>query len=189
MSPSKRKMKKITMFVLLSLGLSLPVLSQNIGINATGVNPDASAMLDVASTNTGFLVPRIALTASNVASPVASPATSLLIYNTATAGTSPNNVTPGFYYWNGSAWTPLMAGNSAWNLTGNSGTNVATNFIGTTDDRQLIFKSNNQSYFEIGKRQTLGLVQAYPDYTDGRKSNIAKVIASIRRSCCKFLQA
>ncbi len=26
---------------------------------------------------------------------------SLLVYNTATAGTSPNNVTPGFYYWNG----------------------------------------------------------------------------------------
>jgi hypothetical protein len=169
MSPSKRKMKKLVMSVLIGLGLSLchHVMSQNIGINATGVNPDASAMLDVASTNTGLLVPRIALTATNVASPVTTPATSLLIYNTATAGTSPNNVAPGFYYWNGSAWTSLMAGNSAWNLSGNSGTNVATNFIGTTDDRQLIFKSNNQSYFEIGRRQTLGLVQAYPDYTDG----------------------
>jgi len=39
--------------------------------------------------------------------------------------------------------------------------------LGTTDDRQLIMKSNNQSYAEFGSRNTLGLVQNYPDYTDG----------------------
>jgi hypothetical protein len=145
--------------------------SQNIGINATGATPDASAMLEVSSTNTGLLIPRVALTATNVTSPVTSPATSLLIYNTATAGTSPNNVVPGYYYWSGSAWTPFLvasaSGNAAWTLSGNAGTSAATHFIGTTDGQQLILKSNNQSYLEFGDRQTLGLVQAYADYTDG----------------------
>lgn len=73
--------------------------AQNVGINSTGTAPDASAMLDVNSTNKGVLIPRIALTALNAASPVTTPANSLLVYNTATAGTTPNNVTPGFYYW------------------------------------------------------------------------------------------
>lgn len=163
-------MKKIIVCILVLLGWSHLAVSQNIGINATGANPNASAMLDISSTNSGLLIPRVALTATNAAGPVTSPATSLLIYNTATAGTSPNNVTPGFYYWNGSSWIALMTSansNSAWSLTGNAGTNPATNFLGTTDDRQMIFKSNNQSYAELGSRQTLGLIQDYPDYTDG----------------------
>jgi hypothetical protein len=69
------------------------------GIGTT--TPDASAKLDVSSTNKGFLPPRIALTALNSASPVTSPATGLLIFNSATAGSIPNQVTPGYYYWDG----------------------------------------------------------------------------------------
>jgi hypothetical protein len=34
-------------------------------------------------------------------------------------------------------------GSTGWGLTGNSGTNVSTNFIGTTDDNALAFKVNN----------------------------------------------
>jgi DNA-binding protein len=74
--------------------------AQNIGINATGATPDASAALDVANSTKGMLVPRVALTGVNSASPITSPATSLIIYNTATAGTAPNDVTPGYYFWN-----------------------------------------------------------------------------------------
>ncbi len=36
-----------------------------------------------------------------------SPATSLLVCNTTTAGTSPNNLRPGFYFWNGASWTKI----------------------------------------------------------------------------------
>lgn len=145
--------------------------AQNIGINATGATPDASAMLDVSATNRGLLVPRVALTATNAAGPITSPTTSLLVYNTATAGTAPNNVVPGYYYWNGTAWVALLTGssasNGAWLINGNTGTNGATNFMGTTDNQQLVFRSNNTSYLELGTRTLLGLVQAYPDYTDG----------------------
>lgn len=163
-------MKKRIFTALLCMGVSLVGLAQNIGINATGANPDASAMLDVSATNTGILIPRVALTARNLATPVISPATSLLVYNTATAGTTPNNVTPGFYYWTGTSWVSLLTGGTTsggWNLAGNTGTDASINFLGTTDDKALTFRSNNSNYLQMGGRQTLGLVQAYPDYTDG----------------------
>lgn len=92
---------------LLFVGLffSLQAIAQT-GIGTT--NPHPSAKLDIASDRLGFLPPRIALTATNSASPITSPATGLVIFNTATAGTTPNNVLPGYYYWDGSKWNGLV---------------------------------------------------------------------------------
>ncbi|MEP7111424.1 MAG: DNRLRE domain-containing protein [Ferruginibacter sp.] len=70
--------------------------------------PDSSSQLDVSSNNKGFLPPRLALTATNIASPVTNPAIGLLVFNTATSGGSPINVSPGYYYWNGNAWYPVV---------------------------------------------------------------------------------
>lgn len=71
--------------------------------------PDSSAQLEVSATNKGLLVPRIALSSTVVTAPiVGTPAQSLYIYNTATAGVSPNNVTPGFYYWEDSKWNRVL---------------------------------------------------------------------------------
>lgn len=59
-------------------------------------------------------------------------------------------------------------GGDYWNLAGNSNTVAGTSFLGTTDDKPLQFRSNNNLYAELGSRQTLGLVQSsYADYTDG----------------------
>jgi uncharacterized protein (TIGR02145 family) len=79
-----------------------------VGINTDSSSPDPSAMLDVKSASKGTLFPRIALTAANAALPVITPATGLLVYNTATAGTSPNDVKPGFYFWNGTRWIAVI---------------------------------------------------------------------------------
>lgn len=76
------------------------------GIGTT--TPHASAKLDVSATNKGFLPPRIALTATLDVATITSPATGLVIYNTSTAGTTPNNVLPGYYYWDGSKWNGLV---------------------------------------------------------------------------------
>jgi hypothetical protein len=162
-------MKKTGFLIsLMMIVFSHLVFAQNVGINSTGATPAASAMLDISSSNSGLLIPRVALTATNAAGPITSPATSLLVYNTATAGTTPNNVVPGYYYWNGTRWVPFStAANTAWTLTGNSGTVAGTNFLGTTDDRPLQLRSNNASYWEFGSRSTLGLVQGYTDYNDG----------------------
>ena len=64
-------------------------------------------MLDVKSTNKGLLIPRVTLTGTNDAVTISSPAASLMVYNTATAGGGATAVTPGFYYWNGTAWERL----------------------------------------------------------------------------------
>lgn len=77
--------------------------------------PDASAQLDVTATDKGFLAPRIALTDATDVTTIATPATGLMIYNTATAGTSPNNVFPGYYYYNGTRWSRFV--NTALNAT------------------------------------------------------------------------
>jgi hypothetical protein len=51
-----------------------------IGIGTS--SPDASAALDITSTNKGMLIPRVALTGATDAITVPSPATGLLVYNT-----------------------------------------------------------------------------------------------------------
>jgi hypothetical protein len=84
--------------------------SAQVAINTSGANPDASAGLDVSFTNKGVLITRVALTQTTLASPVTSPLTSLMVYNTATV----NDVTPGYYYWNGSRWVRI-AGNGTCN--------------------------------------------------------------------------
>lgn len=129
----------VTIFLLFVVGLN----AQNVGINGTGATPDATAGLDVSFTNKGLLIPRVALTATNAAGPITTPTTSLLVYNNATAGAAPNNVTPGYYFWTGTAWSRLSNGTQGgWDLQGNAGTSATDNFIGTTDAVDLVMKTS-----------------------------------------------
>jgi hypothetical protein len=57
------------------------VQAQNIGINATGSTPDAKAMLDISSTTSGLLIPRMSAAERSA---ITSPPTGLQIYNTTT---------------------------------------------------------------------------------------------------------
>jgi hypothetical protein len=127
--------------------------AQNIGINSTGANPDNSAMLDVVSSNRGVLVPRVALTATNAAGPIAAPATSLLVYNTVSAGAGATAVTPGYYYNAGTSgvpnWARVSTDGTDWKLLGNAGTTSGTNFLGTTDGQALDFRTNNAIRFRV----------------------------------------
>ena len=92
--------------------------AQNVGINSTGASPDVSAALDVNSNSKGILIPRIALTSCLDVTTIPSPATSLLVYNTATAGTSPNQVLPGYYFWNGTKWVSFMTPSNGGGIIG-----------------------------------------------------------------------
>jgi hypothetical protein len=114
--------------VILVLTFFLVFLNGNAQTGIGTTTPSPSAKLEVASSNQGFLPPRIALTATNAASPVTSPATGLLVYNTATAGTAPNNVAPGYYYWNGSAWVAILSNITTSSISGNGTTTTLTNF-------------------------------------------------------------
>lgn len=98
------KKQVVVFFVFLISGFSS---FAQIGIGTS--TPNASAKLQVDAADKGFLPPRVSLTATNDVATIPSPATGLLIYNTATAGTSPNNVTPGFYFYDGSKWQRLIS--------------------------------------------------------------------------------
>src|SRR5438105_4906443 len=72
-------LKKITFIFLFAINIGS--WAQSVGINPTGAVPNSSAGLDIDFTNKGLLIPR---TTSAQRSLIASPATSLLIFNTTT---------------------------------------------------------------------------------------------------------
>lgn len=93
--------KKSTIYL-----LSLLILITLFASTSIAQSP-VSAMLDVAAPNKGVLIPRVSLTSNVDIITVPTPVVSLLIYNTASVGIYPNNVSPGFYFWNGNKWKSL----------------------------------------------------------------------------------
>ena len=121
-------------YALLFFGLFVLIGHAQTGIGTT--TPNASAKLEVAATDKGFLPPRVALTATNAFSPIvgtAANAAGLLVYNTATTTNAPNNVVPGYYYWNGSTWVQI-AGGLVIDATKN-----ASFSLGAADNNKLFF--------------------------------------------------
>ncbi|MBN4062459.1 hypothetical protein JYU20_04600, partial [Bacteroidales bacterium AH-315-I05] len=137
--------------------VTLTGASQGVGVNETGAVPDASAILDAASTTKGILTPRMTIAQRNT---IASPATGLLIYQT------DNN--PGYYYNAGTPgvpnWVHLFYGSSdgGWDLTGNTGTTVGTNFLGTTDAQDLAIYTNNAEKLRVTSAGNVGIGTTTP---------------------------
>jgi hypothetical protein len=108
-----------TIYLMLALFIGSAV-SANAQVRIGGtISPTASAVLDLNMDDTGALttaagintqglaLPRVALKSANQSvadQPVAAPAKGLMIYNTATAGSEPDNVIPGIYYFDGTKW-------------------------------------------------------------------------------------
>lgn len=120
-------MKKVSfslMVIACCLLFTAKGFSQGVAINKTNSTADASAMLDVAADSAGVLLPRVALTGTTDATTIPTAVASLMVYNTATV----SDVTPGFYYWDGSAWVRFATG------TGGGGSSSSGNtLIYTTD--------------------------------------------------------
>lgn len=114
-----------------------------------------SIAFEVNSNDGGFLMTRVALTARNVQAPVVgTPLTGTIVYNTNTAGVSPFNVVPGFYWWD--------ASQNVWELLSkikprdivkyrNGTTNINLNDEGTSMDifHTLEFNENTALYEKI----------------------------------------
>src|SRR3546814_9302627 len=99
-------------------------VSANVGIGTT--MPDPTAVLDRTSDHRGILLPRLS---TSERTGISGPATGLLVYDT-----DANS----FWYFDGTTWVDIAAaggggggGTAGWALTGNAGTNPATDFIGT----------------------------------------------------------
>ena len=92
-------MKKL---LILSIAVFSMSLTAQVGINTPVI--DASAALEITSTEGGILIPRMTETERNE---ITAAADGLLIYQT--------DATAGFYYYNGTAWTALAGtGSNSW---------------------------------------------------------------------------
>jgi len=134
-------MKKFFLLLKTFFVIGVVYAQQGVAITTDGTSPDNSAMLDIKSTSKGILIPRMTVAQRTA---IASPANGLLIYQT--------DGTIGFYFYNGSAWTPISATAgplTGWATTGNAATDSLVNFIGTIDNKPLIGKVNGEQVFRF----------------------------------------
>ncbi len=99
-------MKNIKLFLLAIAITASCSLTAQVAINTDGTSADGSAMLDVQSTNKGFLPPRM-MAAERTA--ISSPAEGLLVYQT--------DGSKGYYYFISGVWTSLTDGKTYPSLT------------------------------------------------------------------------
>jgi hypothetical protein len=97
----KNGLKASILLLLLAAGNLSIQAQQGFGTN----NPDASAVIDMTSTNKGVLFPRVALKSTTEKGPIVSPTDYMVVFNINTEG----DVTPGLYYWKTSAWVRLLS--------------------------------------------------------------------------------
>ena len=112
------RMRFFTISALLLL-LFTKSYSQSVSVNTTGNAADTSAMLDVTSTNKGFLMPRMTA-AQRVA--IVLPADGLLVFQT--------DASKGFWYYHTSTGWVLMAASNA-TITSLNGLTATTQTFAT----------------------------------------------------------
>jgi len=129
------------------------------GTVTSGSLPDPNAIIELESSNKGLLLPRVALTATNIWG-LASGTThiaGMTVYNTATNGTGATAVTPGYYYNDGEKWVRLADAGNFWSVVGNEGTNSGDNFLGTTDNASLSVRTNSLERMVVDSVGNVGI--------------------------------
>ncbi|WP_276379370.1 hypothetical protein [Flavobacterium sp. H4147] len=84
-------------------------------------------------------------------------------------GTTTGAVTGARLMYNGTQWLPTTSPD--WSLTGNAGTNASTNFLGTTDNNDLVFKTSNNERVRVGTNGFMGIGLATGNNTTGTTPN------------------
>ncbi|MCK7590447.1 hypothetical protein M0G43_07685 [Subsaxibacter sp. CAU 1640] len=129
--------------MILSISLFFGIISYaQVGIGTT--SPEPRSILDLRSTDKGFLVPRVNITNLGNIAPITGGATSepLLVWNT-NVGTG-----TGFHYWSGSTWVPLSSSSgNHWSLNGN--TITTANFLGTINGLDLNVRTANTNRLRV----------------------------------------
>lgn len=140
------------------IGLIFYILFYSINYGQVGINTTSpNALLEVRTSDVnspqntdGLLIPKVNLFPS--INPGASQ-DGMLVYLTTSQGSN----LPGFYYWNNATlqWLPIGK-NSGWSLSGNENIDDNLHFIGTTDEKTINFKVNNQIAGKLDWDITLG---------------------------------
>jgi len=134
---------KVFLVVFASMIIGFSLKAQNVAINATGNNPDPSAMLDIQSTTSGLLIPRMTeLQRGQISNPVEG----LLVYQT--------NGTTGFWFFDGSSWAQI-GGAGGDNLYDADGTLTGNRTV-THDNHDLTFATGTGKVEVNGNFMTSG---------------------------------
>lgn len=140
-----RRTKK-PMLILMMLASILLKTNAQVTIGS-GETPDNNALLDLKESETistkGLLMPRVALTSTTSYAPMTGHIMGMTIFNTATVG----DVTPGFYYNDGSKWVRLLGIDSV----------SSTWHVSETDQASISNQDNiyHAGQVGIGKEQTV----------------------------------
>ncbi len=153
---------RITLIFIILITCNINIIAQ-IGIQTN--NPDASSVLDIVSSDKGLLIPRVNLTSNLTSpSPVTSPATGLLIYN---SGISQEQ---GFYFWAGSTWKMLKS-QEAGDIQGaaSSTDNAIVRFDGTSGNiiqNSSVIIDDNSNITGVNNITTAGFTMSTNAGTD-----------------------
>ncbi len=153
---------RITLIFIILIMCNINIIAQ-IGIQTN--NPDASSVLDIVSSDKGLLIPRVNLTSNLTSpSPVTSPATGLLIYN---SGISQEQ---GFYFWAGSTWKMLKS-QEAGDIQGaaSSTDNAIVRFDGTSGNiiqNSSVIIDDNSNITGVNNITTAGFTMSTNAGTD-----------------------
>lgn len=138
---------KSFLLLLFLLGTGLLTQAQlKIGDNPTSIQK--SSILELESSRQGLLLPRLADTA---AINLLNPPDGMIIYL---------NTDKSLRLRSNGAWkkiADLSEATNNWSLTGNSGTNPATNFIGTVDGQPLVIRTDNTERLRVDATGNVGI--------------------------------
>lgn len=177
-------MKKILttpfLLIIISFFQSYAQTNNNVGIGT--LSPNANAILDVTSTTKGLLTPRMTTSEKNtLGSNMATTEAGMLVYDTDTqtfwywdgnswleaigpmgpTGPSGADGAQGSAGPAGADGPTGPAGadgsNNAWGLTGNAGTTVGTNYLGTSDSKDFVIKTNATERVRIESTGNVGV--------------------------------
>lgn len=142
--------------------LFFSIVKSQVGIGTP--NPSNSAVLELNSSNKGFLMNTISLTSTQSASPLTTHTEGIWVYNTATAGTAPNNVIPGLYYNDGAKWV-LMSINTDIPKIGD----IKSSMVNADHEGWYLMNGRNTSTLPASAQAnaaTIGLAATIPNTAD-----------------------
>lgn len=156
-------MRQITYLLFLCLFFSANVFAQ-VGINTDNSDPDASAMLDVKSTNKGMLVPRMS---SSQRTMISNAAIGLLVFDTDTET---------FWFNDSHGWMELVSGNVSTLTDADADTKVDVTEMGDEDRISFLVGGTERllmqnSLFRINGTLNINNAFSFPN-TDGTNGQV-----------------